>query len=424
MADDFRANARTGGTVEVGGSATGVIEKKNDVDWFAVELVAGRTYVIDLEGAPSGGTLGNTLLRGLYDAGGKRIAGTRDDHGGEGADARLTFTATESGIHYIAARSQGGETGIYTVRVTAFDADATAAGATDLGDLDALDRTRVQKDSVDGGADATDYYRFTLGEAQRVTLTLRRQDADADLHLEDENGNVLHSSTRDGNRNEGIEATLEAGTYYVRVVAQEEGENAYSLRYQSAELESAPEPDPDPEPQPEAEQPDTPANVPQPKGQDLSADTSTQGRVPVDGSVTGELEAGGDRDWFAVELEAGKTYRIDLKGASTGDGTLAHPSLYGFFDADGNLIPGIWDHDGGVGSNSRVLFTATETAAYHVGASGHDIHTHTHHTGTYTLSVTYVDWRTPSAKCERYQASHSQRGRNDCASARCWRCAA
>ena len=59
MADDFKANARTTGTVEVGGSATGEIGTRNDVDWFAVELVAGQTYVIDLEGAPTGGgTLG------------------------------------------------------------------------------------------------------------------------------------------------------------------------------------------------------------------------------------------------------------------------------------------------------------------------------------------------------------------------------
>ena len=132
MADDFKANARTTGTVAVGGSATGEIEKRSDVDWFAVELVAGRTYVIDLEGAPSGGgTLGNAMLRGLYDAEGQRIAGTRNDDGGKGADARLTFTATESGTHYIAARSSGPDTGSYTVRVTAaddFTADTGAAG--------------------------------------------------------------------------------------------------------------------------------------------------------------------------------------------------------------------------------------------------------------------------------------------------------
>ena len=41
----------------------------------------------------------------------------------------------------------------------------------------------------------------------------------------------------------------------------------------------------------------------------------------VGGSATGNIDSPGDRDWFAVELEAGKTYRFDLKGWSTGGGT-------------------------------------------------------------------------------------------------------
>ena len=310
--DDFTADTGTAGTVAVGGSATGEIETGRDIDWFAVELVAGKTYVIDMEGSPSGGgTLEDAMLRGLYDVRGTRIAGTRNDNGGEGADARLTFTATESGTHYIAARSGGPGTGTYTVRVTA-DPDTTAAGAADLGDLAASGRSRVHRDSVDGGTDGTDYFRFTLSEARTVTLNLRKQDANADLHLEDENGTVLQSSTRKGTRNEGIEATLEAGTYYVRVAAREEGDNAYNLRYGAA----PPPPPP-------------PTSVSEPEGQDFSADISTQGRVLVGGSVTGNIHRWNDIDWFAVKLEAGKIYQIDLKGASTGDGTLRGPGLVG-----------------------------------------------------------------------------------------------
>ena len=366
--DDFTADTGTAGTVEVGGSATGEIETSRDIDWFAVELVAGQVYVIDLEGSPGGGgTLGDAMLRGLHDAQGKRIAGTRNDNGGEGADARLTFTATESGTHYIAARSQGGETGSYTVRVTA-DPDATATGATDLGDLAALDRARVQKGSVDGATDGTDYYRFTLSEAQQVTLALRRQDADADLHLEDENGTVLHSSTRKGTRNEGIEATLEAGTYYVRVAAREEGENAYNLRYGAA----PPPPPP-------------PANVSEPEGQDFSADISTEGRVLVGGSATGEIDTGGDRDWFAVDLEAGKTYRIDQKGGWTGDGTLWDPQIYGIHDADGKYIADTGNDDGWTRLSARTFLTPADTATYYVAAGAHAMKQ-----GTYTLSVAEV----------------------------------
>ena len=266
MSDDHSATTSTAGTVTVGGSATGVIERKGDVDWFAVELVEGRTYVIDLEGAGAGtGTLGDAMLWGLFDDAGVRVA-KRSRDGGEGNDARMVFTATESGTHYIAARGQRkDDTGTYTVRVRDQDAgtqapantntvrtpeqtavqqppqppadpDATAAGAAGLGDLAGLGRRgAVRQDSVDGGDDGTDYYSFTLSERQAVTLSLFRQDANADLYLEDGEGTVLASSTEDGTRKDEVKATLDAGTYYVRVAAQEAGENAYTLRAKAAD---------------------------------------------------------------------------------------------------------------------------------------------------------------------------------------------
>ena len=51
---------------------------------------------------------------------------------------------------------------------------------------------------------------------------------------------------------------------------------------------------------------------------DYASTTQTTGTVPVGGSATGEIETSRDRDWFAVTLEAGTTYRIDLNGSRTG----------------------------------------------------------------------------------------------------------
>ena len=232
MSDDYRQNTTTTGRVAVGGTATGEIEQGNDWDWFAVELLAGQTYVIDLEGADSdGGTLDSTVLRGLYDSEGVRIAGTQTNDGGEGDDARLEFTATESGTHYVAARGHGRSTGTYTVRVTASDTDHAPVGAHDLGDITDLGGPRFSTASLDGAGDRIDYFRFTLSEAKKVGLGLRQQDADADLFLEDADGNVLSSSAEGGTSNERIQQTLLAGTYYVRVEAQEVGDNDFKLRY-------------------------------------------------------------------------------------------------------------------------------------------------------------------------------------------------
>ena len=99
---------------------------------------------------------------------------------------------------------------------------------------------------------------------------------------------------------------------------------------------------------------------------DYLATTQTAGHVSVGGTATGRIETSGDHDWFAVELMAGREYRINLRGRPTGDGTLRDPYLRGIHDAEGNLIPGTSNDDGGSGYNSRVTFTASETGAYYI----------------------------------------------------------
>ena len=384
MPDDYAANTRTRGTVAVGGSATGVIEEARDVDWFAVELVAGRTYLIDLVGSGAD-PLADTMLRGIFDDEGNNVARKSRD-GGEGSDARIVFTAAETGTHYIAARGETREhTGTYTVRVREHDPDAEAAGAADLGDL--AGERLLRSDSLDGGYDATDYYRFTLSETQAVTLVLRGLDARAGLYLEDGDGTVLQSSTRGGTRREKIEATLAAGTYYVRVAAEQTGDNAYTLRAGAED----------------------PENVSEPEGEDLPAATSTAGRVAVGGAVTGNIEwagsiprfsdydpgfwfipyYGADRDWFAVTLTATMYYQFDLRGSSTGGGTLTHTLLM-MRDSDGKRIPFEMDAQGGTGWDSRVYFRPTETGTYYVEATTYQLFSRDD-TGTYTLEVHPLD---------------------------------
>ena len=118
---------------------------------------------------------------------------------------------------------------------------------------------------------------------------------------------------------------------------------------------------------------------------DFGQTPGTSGAVEVDGSVTGEIEIVGDRDWFAVTLVAGKTYQIDLKGDDTGDVTLDDPYLYGIHNADGGLILGTTDDDGGEGINSRVTFTSVDVGTYYVAAGSTDMTE-----GAYTLSVEEV----------------------------------
>ena len=122
---------------------------------------------------------------------------------------------------------------------------------------------------------------------------------------------------------------------------------------------------------------------------DFSADTSTTGTVVVGGTSTGggatfgDIEIATDRDWFAVILTAGKTYRFDLMGSITGDGTLLDPFLAGVRDSSGNLIHNSSDNDGGAQFNSRKSLAIPTTGTYYVVAAGYG-------TGTYSVKVLEV----------------------------------
>ena len=59
---DYPKDMPATGAVTVGGT----IEAQAAGGWFAVELMEGRIYAIDLEG----GTPGPTVLRGLHDSNG------------------------------------------------------------------------------------------------------------------------------------------------------------------------------------------------------------------------------------------------------------------------------------------------------------------------------------------------------------------
>ena len=116
---------------------------------------------------------------------------------------------------------------------------------------------------------------------------------------------------------------------------------------------------------------------------DYTANRQTTGTVSVGGTVTGEIETAGDQDWFAVQLEAGVEYRIDLEGSATGGGTLADPWLRWLHDADRVGIRGTRDFDGGEGLNARQVFTPGTSGIYYISANGAQ-----GQTGSYTLSVT------------------------------------
>ena len=269
MSDDFTQDTRTTGVISVGAGATGVIETRGDVDWFEVTLQAGQTYRFDLEGFPTGaGTLADPNLLGIYDNLGHLIADTDNDDGGAWLNSRLYFTASRYGTYHVAVGAWRGDTGSYKLLVEAV--------------------TRVE-----------DYETDTV-PTETVSL----------------------------------DKTVD----------------------------------------------------------DYPADTGSAGTVAVGAPATGGIERAGDRDWFAVELVAGRHYRIDLEGSPTGQGTLVDPYLRGIYRADGSLPRDTDNNDGGDWLNSRVYIIPTKSGTYFIAAGAAAAHT-----GTYRLSVQEITDDYPAA---------------------------
>jgi len=106
------------------------------------------------------------------------------------------------------------------------------------------------------------------------------------------------------------------------------------------------------------------------------------GQVAVGGSASGALQAAGDHDLFAVQLQAGVTYAISLTGHAGGAGTLADPALQ-LRDAAGAVLAANDDAVDGVNPDSRILFTPGQSATYYADAGA----SLEGYAGTYRLGV-------------------------------------
>ncbi len=129
---------------------------------------------------------------------------------------------------------------------------------------------------------------------------------------------------------------------------------------------------------------------------DHAAARDGAGTVEPRGAVMGYIERPGDVDWFAVALDRGVEYRIDLGGSHSADGTLAEPRFAGIFDAELALLDDTQNNheDSGSVNASRIEFTPQSSGTYHIAVSGYTPYIPSRSVipvGTYTLTVTPVE---------------------------------
>lgn len=310
-----------------------------------------------------------------------------DDTGSPATDYTDHDVSPETSYVYrIKARNQAGlspSSDYYTVRTSRAPAniDATKAAARDLGDITNLIDPKSPSFSINGDDDVVDYYRFVLTEPREVELGLRKLEQDSDLFLENEAGLVLESSESADIGNEHISTTLPDGTYYIRVRAQETGDNDYVLRYRVST----------PDPAKVRALLDA-RSVSEPHDADFAGthSGSPHGTVNPVSPATGRISSSDDRDVFGANVQRNRVYRFEIKGKDTDNGTLADPRFWigwpGDVDDwhDPDLSTG-GKPNAGDGKNERYEFdTALDGTEwrFRVGGNGG--------TGTYTLVLTDI----------------------------------
>lgn len=229
-------------------------------------------------------------------------------------------------------------------------------GADDHGNGSAT-ATRIYANSTTSGnlevGGDTDWFLFeasagvqvtlatTLGTLADSTLTLYAADGVTELAFDDDGGPGLASLL--------TYTTLNQGTFYVKVA--EYGNNdpgTYTLTLSN---------------------PDDYGNGP-----------ASAGFISSNSILSGNLEVGGDTDWFYFFGAAGTQLTLETSLLTQGD------SILRLYDSDG-VTELAFDDDGGVGLASRIDFTLPHDGVFYVEESDFG----TPNPGTYTLSLTHAD---------------------------------
>ena len=227
---------------------------------------------------------------------------------------------------------------------------ASQATPVELGDITEEAASQFLAGEVAAVGDTVSY-AFTLSAPRRVALVIRQQDTDADLVVVDASETEVGRSATAGTANELVRLALGPGVYRAHVVGQAAGVNAYRLRYRVKAVED-----------------------------DYGADVDTSGTLLVGESTPGGVDYVGDEDWFFIDLEAARTYTLQVAGPASA------PVMVGVYDAAGTEVTA------GVSGleSAEATFTPDTTALYYMAVAATDIQT-----GAYTLTVTDT---TPAAE--------------------------
>ena len=370
---DLSAGTTTTGEITVGGElGRATRQTRQDVDWFRVSLTADLTYTVDLLGSNATGcTLIDPVLQGVHDPDGQLIADTWRGDGGTGLNSRLTFTPARSGVHYVAAAGAFENdyigTGTYAVAVT--------AGSTS-------DDAALRSAGCGGVLSAPTGVSALAGTGNARVRVLWTASSDTTVTgYEVLRGRTVHDMTRIGtvtgrstsqydDSGAGWETTY---VYGVRAV----NANGVSARSETASVTTLQAPPPsaraDEGPNADDDAPRGPRTAAWVTVDGGAKEGNLNGIYCIPDGTTYETYPGGDYDWWKFDLVAGKTYLVELRGKSTGDGTAENFAVNGIFDPGVTHLRHSYSSGHSAytnrGGTVSLTFTVMQTGTHHIEVS-------------------------------------------------------
>lgn len=312
VADDHAANQAGAGSLVVGAAPIGgKLEVAGDRDWYGVTLQANTTYQFYLAGGAEGEAryASSTALLQMIDATGKAVKAAASYTLVDAAHPHvLQFVPQQTGTYYLEVGDYGSPSGTYTVRAVAGQNDDYA---------DSIDKATTITGQVSGKLSTPqdhDVFKMAVTQGHTYIVELTGQDLVGGARP-----TVAGSGISTYGHNQQVFNKPGVNSYFV-LQAGSTGDYAFTVSNKGAGGTA-----------------DYTLKVYEPSGDDFAGGRDTTGTVAVGGSSKGRLDYTGDADCFKVTLAAGGSYAFQLRGAGTGEGTLA----------DGGTYLTAWDSTGG-----------------------------------------------------------------------------
>lgn len=319
---DIPNNTSTTSVLTGSGTYTSALEVNADSDWWAVDLVAGKTYDFKISGDGSVNSLddGRIVIR---DAFGNEIDSTGSQN------TPLSITATTTGRYYIEVADSytydNAAEGNYVLTANMSDDIVNNVTTTRvIGSTGTIASSLAQSNDSDWfkvSLKAGMTYGFIVtGDGSTFSL------GDGRVVIRDSLGNEIDSSS-DGNLL-SFRATTD-GVYYVEVKDDYTYDNTAEGNYRLTSTLS-----------------DT-----------LRSDVGTSGVILDGADLTGRMDVAGDSDWYKLATVSGRTYTLTVKGDGTA--TSFDNQQIELRDAAGNRL----DYDTGTSSSGGATLTFKATTS-------------------------------------------------------------